>query len=235
MTALIAALVFILAAKNTAAANVNLVRVSTDRFHNTSSQHKTEVEPDTFAYGSTIVSAFQVGRVVNGGGADIGWATSTDGGVTWGHGYLPGITKAQKLTNKYDAVSDPAVAYDAAHGVWMIASLPLSDSLPSSPAVLISRSSDGLHWVKPVGIAPRTQSADKNWVVCDNNATSPFFGHCYAEWDEPAGGDIIMMSTSTDGGMSWSHPKTTANGDAGIGGQPLVQPNGTVIVPIEGR
>src|SRR5690348_3307377 len=29
--------------------------------------HKTEVEPDTFANGSTIVSAFQVGRVYDGG------------------------------------------------------------------------------------------------------------------------------------------------------------------------
>jgi hypothetical protein len=40
-----------------------LVKLSTDTFHNSDSEHKTEVEPDTFAWGSTIVSTFQVARV----------------------------------------------------------------------------------------------------------------------------------------------------------------------------
>jgi hypothetical protein len=232
--AIIAACSIFTAGTATAFAQPSLVKVSADPFNNLSSQHRTEVEPDTVAFGNTIVSVFQTGRVANAGSADIGWATSLDGGTTWQFGFLPGITKAQHAGNRYDAVSDPAVAFDALHGVWMVASLPLSNSLPSSPAVLISRSPDGVNWVKPVGIAPRTQSADKNWVTCDNWTTSPFYGHCYAEWDEPAGGDLIMMSTSTNGGATWSRAKTTRNGDFGLGGQPLVQPNGTVIVPIEG-
>ena len=233
-TALLAALAVFVAGTVAGNAQPTLVKVSHDPFTNLASQHKTEVEPDTFTFGDTIVSAFQVGRIFGGGGADIGWATSQDGGLTWKHGFLPGITKAQNPNNKYDAVSDPAAVFDALHGVWMISSLPLSNSLPSSPAVLISRSADGIHWMLPVGIAPRTQSADKDWVTCDNTPTSPFYGHCYAEWDEPAGSDLIMMSTSTDGGATWSRPKTTANGDIGLGGQPLVQPNGRVIVPLEG-
>ncbi len=234
ITAATAALIVLFASTHPASAQPSLVKVSTDPFTNSTSQHKTEVEPDTYAYGNTIVSVFQTGRVVDGGSADIGWATSADGGATWKHGFLPGITKAQNSRNKYDAVSDPAVAYDAAHGVWLVASLPLSNSLPSSPAVLISRSTDAMHWLHPVGIAPRTQSADKNWVACDDTPTSPFYGHCYVEWDEPAGGDLVMMSTSTDGGATWSPAKTTANQDGGLGGEPLVQPNGTVIVPAEG-
>src|SRR5271169_6377726 len=64
-------------------AQLPLVKLSTDKFNNSDSEHKTEVEPDTFAWGSTIVSAFQVARVPNGGGADVGFATSTDGGKTW--------------------------------------------------------------------------------------------------------------------------------------------------------
>src|SRR4051795_4255108 len=55
--------------------------------------HQTEVEPDTFAAGSTIVSAFQVGRIYDGGACAIGFATSTDNGASWLSGLLPGITK----------------------------------------------------------------------------------------------------------------------------------------------
>src|SRR3954451_20886454 len=54
-----------LAAAAPAAANVALTRVSSDPFANTTSQHATEVEPDTFAFGATVVGAFQVGRFFN--------------------------------------------------------------------------------------------------------------------------------------------------------------------------
>jgi hypothetical protein len=40
----------------------SLVQLSADPYTNPTSQHQTEVEPDTFAYGSTIVAAFQAGR-----------------------------------------------------------------------------------------------------------------------------------------------------------------------------
>ncbi|MBA3339198.1 MAG: exo-alpha-sialidase, partial [Geodermatophilaceae bacterium] len=39
------------------------------------------------------------------------------------------------------------------------------------------------------------------------------------------------MSTSTDGGLTWGPALNTANNAGGIGGQPVVQPNGKVIVP----
>ncbi len=42
------------------------------------------------------------------------------------------------------------------------------------------------------------------------------------------------MSTSHDGGLTWGAGQATANNAHGIGGQPLVQPNGNVIVPING-
>src|SRR4051794_41972844 len=55
-----------------ASAAVVLTRVSSDPFNNPTSQHATELEPDTFAHGSTVVGAFQVGRFFNGGASDIG-------------------------------------------------------------------------------------------------------------------------------------------------------------------
>ena len=182
--------------------------------------------------GSTLVAAFQTGRIAPGGSTDIGWATSTDGGKTWSKGFLPGLTTGEG-SGPYDAASDPAVAYDAAHGVWMISSLPISNT-SQTPAVVISRSTDGgLTWQAPVSADALSDSSDKNWIVCDSWSASPHYGNCYLEWDDPARSDEILMSTSTDGGISWGPATATANGAQGIGGQPVVQPNGTVIVPIE--
>ena len=146
------------------------------------------------------------------------------------HGYLPGLTDNYK-GGSFTAASDAAVAYDAKHGQWLIASLPIVDD--NGEAVGISRSPDGITWGKPI-LVDHSGSDDKEWVICDNTTTSPHYGNCYVEWDEPALGDLIFMSTSTDGGKTWGAGKNTADGAGGLGGQPLVQPNGNVVVPIDG-
>src|ERR1700722_15746971 len=114
MPALLALLSF--APATLLSAQVSLTRISFDPFTVGPGQHATQVEPHMLANGSTLVAAFQTGRIVNGGGTDIGWATSTNGGKTWTHGFLPGRTKGEG-TGPFDAASDPAVAYDAKHGV----------------------------------------------------------------------------------------------------------------------
>ena len=124
-----------------------LVKISTDTFSNSASQHATEVEPDTFAFGSTMVSAFQVGRVFDGGGADIGFSTSTDGGKTWTSGFLPGLT-VNFAGGSASAASDASVAFDAAHGQWLISTLPIG----SNDVVAVSRSQDGLNWGTPITV-----------------------------------------------------------------------------------
>jgi hypothetical protein len=182
--------------------------------------------------GSTLVATFQTGRIAPGGATSIGWATSTDGGTTWTHGFLPGLTTGEG-SGPYDAASDPAVAYDAKHGVWMIASLPISNS-SQTPAVAVNRSTDGgLTWQNSVSVDATAVDSDKNWIVCDSWASSPYYGNCYVEWDDPSANDEILMSTSTDGGLTWGAPTPTVGQTQGLGGQPLVQPNGTVVVPIE--
>ena len=48
-----------------ALAQNQLVKISVDRFTNTDSVHRSEVEPDTFSWGSTIVSALSlISRVI---------------------------------------------------------------------------------------------------------------------------------------------------------------------------
>jgi hypothetical protein len=220
-----------------AGANVPLTQVSADPFTNPTSQHATEVEPDTFAHHGTVVATFQVGRFFNGGATDIGFVRSGNGGVTWdAPGFLPGMTFSAGAPSPYERVSDPSVAYDAAHGVWLISSIPLLPNLVV-PTVFISRSTDdGRTWGLPVSIPPpvsKDVNLDKNWTVCDNHLTSPFYGHCYTELDNFGDNDLELMSTSTDGGLTWSTPIPTAGHDKGLGGQPVVQPSGTVVVPFE--
>ena len=208
----------------------NLTLISSDPYTVGPGQHATEVEPHMMSNGSTLVAAFQTGRIANGGATDIGWATSVDGGTTWTHGFLPGLTTGEG-TGPYDAASDPVVAYDVRHAVWMIASLPISTS--QTPAVMVSRSNDGLTWQTPVSADPTSPLSDKNWIVCDTWPGSPYYGNCYLQWDDPSNQDRIFMSASSDGGLTWGPGVATANASQGIGGQPLVQPNGTVVVPIE--
>jgi hypothetical protein len=213
-------------------------KLSTDTFTNTDSDHKTEVEPSSFAWGSTIVSAFHVGRrpgSIGWGSADVGFATSTNGGTTWKHGFLPGLTVNYE-GGTYGAAADPSVAYDAKHGEWLISTLPLVGLNPDSQYigdVAVSRSTDGLHWGNPIAI-DTTHLDDKNWSVCDNTTSSPYYGNCYTEWDQAYGTGDVLMSTSSDGGQTWSPGLASANNAGGLGGEPLVQPNGTVIVPFEG-
>jgi BNR repeat-like domain len=219
-------------------AAVSIVQISSDPYTNSTSEHQTMLEPDTYSFGSTIVSAIQSGRFTNGGASNIGWATSTNDGGSWTNGFLPGTTVFATPAGTYNAISDPTVAYDAAHSTWMVASLAIttSGSTVLGAAVLVSQSTNGgTSWSNPVVVhaASGSESLDKDWIVCDTTSTSSYYGHCYAEWDNNGGGNVIHMSTSTDGGNTWGTQQSTANNATGIGGQPLVQPNGTVIVPID--
>ncbi len=220
-----------------AAAAVGPTRISFDPYTNPTSQHRTQVEPDSFSFGRTVVSAFQSGRFFDGGSSNVGWSTSRDAGSTWVRGFLPGTTTLATPAGPYDRVSDPSVAYDAKHHTWLISTIALTNTAngPLGAAVLTNRSTDGARTFKApttVRKATGTENLDKNWTVCDNTPSSPFYGHCYTEWDDFGHVNLFQMSTSTDGGRSWQAPTTSPDNPCVIGGQPLVQPSGTVIVPI---
>lgn len=213
------------------------MQISEDPYTNSQSQHKTQVEPDSFSFGRTIVVVTQTGRIFGGGAANIGWATSTDAGVTFTHGFLPGTTVHATPPGVYNAISDPAVAYDPKHQVWMISGLAIRNT--GANDVLTSRSTDGgLTWDNPVVTAAGDSASfyDKNWITCDTSFASSFYGNCYTQWDDAGRGNVMLMSTSIDGGLTWGPPKHTANNESNvIGGQPVVMANGTVVVPYLGN
>jgi hypothetical protein len=195
-------------------------------------QHETQVEPDSFGWGSTIVVGFQSGRLTSGGATNIGWATSTNAGTTWQTGFLGGTTYAADPAGTLDAISDPVVAYDAVHGMWLIATLGRSSS---DNEILISRSRTGVAWSAPV-VAARTEGRgeglDKEWLTCDNGRASRFRGRCYLSYLDLET-RALVTSSSGDGGLSWSAPVTTAPRTPGAitnGAQPVVRPDGSLLV-----
>jgi hypothetical protein len=215
--------------------------ISRDPYRNTESEHETEVEPDTAANGSAVVAVFQVGRVFDGGAANIGFALSRDRGRSWRHGLLPGLTSFSRPRGSYPRVSDPSAAYDALHRIWLVASLAFGRE---SSALLVSRSRDGLHWRRPVVAtlaptsAPDQLLLDKQWIACDNGSRSPFRGRCYISFDDLRS-DQIATQFSADGGATWSTAvsgpgfpgRSSIRGAFAPGVQPVVRPDGTVLIP----
>jgi photosystem II stability/assembly factor-like uncharacterized protein len=208
--------------------------VSNDPYTNSGPAHKTQVEPDSFAFGQTIVTTSQSGRYYSGGGASNNvFATSQDGGRTWVTGGLPGTTVNEG--GIWPRISDPAVAYDPEHNVWLAQGLTINSS-GTGDSVIVNRSTDGgLTWSNPVTVAASPGTFwDKTWIACDVWPLSPHYGNCYSQWDDNGLGNQMMMSTSTDGGLTWS-PRQSPPTPSGLGGQPVVLPNGTVVVPYTGN
>ena len=207
------------------AANCEIVsrRLSVDPYQNADSQHETAAEPGSFAWGDTVVAAFQVGRREAGAASNIGTAVSRDDGRTWTRALLPGTTVNSTPPGPELAASDPSVAYDAVHGIWLVGTLTIESNFSH---VYVARSTDGLHWSGPVDAADGPV-LDKDWIACDNGATSPFRGRCYLEYTDDDK-NITVSQFSTDGGQTWS-PAAKA-GPFLVGTQPVIEPNGTLVV-----
>ena len=209
-------------------------QISTDMITGGGGQHATEVEPDSFSFGQTVVATFQVGRIANGGATAIGVAMSVDGGRQWRSGLLPGVTALSPQPGGDPRASDPSVGFDAAHGVWLVASLGIA---PDHFELLVSRSTDGISWSTPVTARRGGSGAlDKEWIACDNWPSSPNRGRCYLSYLD-VGLGIIVTQTTTDGGLTWSTATPTsiqpASGLEANGAQPLPRPDGSLVVVYE--
>ena len=205
------------------------IQLARDKFRGHGAQEGTAVEPDSFSSGSTVVAAYQVGRFIDGGALAIGFSTSANAGQTWRSGLLPSLSRAAKPPGNAEFVADPSVGYDAKHRYWLVASLA---AFSSDDAIVVSRSRDGISWQAPI-TAVRSDGLDKSWIACDNWAGSPHRGSCYLAFLDIEM-DAIALRTSRDGGKTWSRSVAVAYGTRSHqsinGAQPLVRPNGNVVV-----
>jgi len=204
-------------------------RLSRDPYTNPDSQHESEVEPDSFTFGNTTVATFQVGRRFNGGASNIGYAVTNDSGRTWTNGLLPGLTVHSRPAGVNAFASDPAVAYDVANRVWLISTLAIDGQ---TTRLTINRSGDGATWESALVAAEESVQQDiafdKNWITCDNTPTSPYYGRCYLTYTHSSDEDMLAVSFTTDGGLTWS-PPTDVGARPAVGVFPVVRPTGELV------
>lgn len=213
-------------------------RLAVDRVANPAYRHRTHVEPDSFAFGSTLVAVYQVGRAPPPGGAAaaIGFSTTRDGGRTWRSGLLPRLTVNNRPAGEWERASDPVIAYDARHGVWLASSLAITSGVRSG--LTFHRSTNGVDWSDPVvatAAVSRDLAVDKQWAVCDNWPASPFYGTCYLAYTDIERGARISLQASGDGGLTWSAPigspgRAGRNQEQSPGVQPVVLPTGELVI-----
>jgi hypothetical protein len=198
-------------------------------------------EPDTLVEPDVAISPFnskiQVAvahdcRFANGGAVDISYAWTHNGGATWHHAPVPGLTSA--VGGKYPRASDPVVAFGADGSVY-ISALEVNVNNCDS-GVAVSRSTDGgATFGKPVYVQQSTScgvSDDKNWLVTDTQPNSPFYGRLYQFWTEflTNGASPQVVRWSDDQGKHWSSthfvtPKKQFSQDS----QAFVEPDGTLV------
>jgi hypothetical protein len=212
--------------------------LSRDPYTDAGSQHETQVEPDSLTVGRTTVAAYQVARRYDGAAASIGYSVSYDDGRTWRSGFLPGLTRAGRPAGPHERASDPVVAFDAVHDVWLVSTLAVEGT---ATRLTVNRSVNGATWsgatVATEASSARGIALDKNWLACDNGAASPLRGRCYLAYTDNLRGGRLAIVTSVDGGLTWSAPVDLAGTAGSVGALPVVRPNGELVVVFlwEGR
>ena len=164
---------------------------------------------------------------------------SSDSGATWNGVSLP-LPPAIR-TNGYDFGSDPSVAWDTHGNVYysyIVVFFGAGFGVVGSE-MAVARSSDaGKTWNATYFDFQTNEGTfvDKPMITVDNSSTSPRAGTIYVGFDHTGGNkrNAVFVSSSTDGGLSFSAPvqasATTNGNNGGIGANPFVSPNGDVHV-----
>jgi hypothetical protein len=211
------------------------VRISADILDadpRSGAQAETEAEPSLAANPEDeqhLVAGYQEDRFASGGARVLTYAVSRDGGQRWSEGILPGLTVA--TDGAFERASDPWVAFGDGGRVYFAAIA--FDETSVQNGITLSRSDDGgSSWGSPVLVHfNRSRDFDdKEAVVVDSVADSPFRGRVYVAWDTVVSEDLqlLRIAHSDDGGATWSAPVDVGTHGQNIGALPFVGPGGVV-------
>jgi hypothetical protein len=189
---------------------------------------------------SNIVGFWQEDRWSTGGSRNLVFGTSFDGGATWTNSPLQGVGRI--VGGNYERVTDPWLDFGPTNRVYAT-SLAFDDTFPYKNGIFVHTSiNGGATWGPPVTVTVDTEFQffnDKQALVADDYATSPFLGNVYVTWDrleERATGQPVVgeysgpayFSRSTDGGASFSQPQVifaTGVNKQTLGNMPVVLPD----------
>lgn len=175
-------------------------------------KHTAQNETTIAANGSTLIGGTNDYRLYepsenryDGSG---GFYRSTNGGASWSVGFLPGLVRANTAApGPYESAGDPAVVAGPNNTFWY-ANLAF-DRTDNANSVAVSRSTDGgATWTTHYVIqTSATQGSgifnDKEWIGSDPNNADV----AYVTWTQFTGaGSAIVISKTTDGGVTWSAP-----------------------------
>ena len=203
------------------------------------SEPDTVVEPDVAVSPvnrNIAIAAAHDGRFPNGGAVDISVSWTNDGGGSWHHSPVQGITAA--TGGPYERASDPVVAFGPDGTAYL--SVLLIDIAACPSAVAVLRSIDGGQtWSPPLYAHQSTTcdySDDKNWLVVDTSAASPHLGRLYQFWTPfIASGRHFLgapqaVRWSDDKGSTWSATAyVTATNNVTQNSQPMILADGTIV------
>jgi hypothetical protein len=149
---------------------------------------------------------------------------TSNGGKTWQ------TNRIKTGSSQLIASGDPAIICDN-DGTFYYAFL----STPTDafyPDLQVAHSTDGRTWTTGATVAGGSglNFEDKEWLVIDDNPTSPYFGRLYIVWMRYADAfeeSGIHVAWSSDKGMTWSDPVFTEG--VGTFVLPRVTNNGTLL------
>jgi hypothetical protein len=215
-----------------------------DIAHRPGSEPQTLVEPDVAISpinGQIAVAVAHDGRFPTGGAIDISYAWTHDGGGTWHHAPMHGLTRA--AGGVWDRASDPVVAFGPNGDAYISV---LVFNFGCATGIAVARSTDGgATFGAPVLVQSSktcNYSDDKNWLAIDTQAASPHLGRLYQFWtafltvNGHAAGSPQVLRWSDDRGAHWSGTTiVTRPHENTQNSQALIQPDGTITDVYLGR
>lgn len=170
-----------------------------------------------------LVATFQEGRYTGGGAAALGYAVSTDSGLTWKRGLVPGLTST--TGGPWGRATNPMAAIDRAGRLHLICELMPGSSPPTQMA--INTSADLGETFSPPGLMFAGSAGwNRPWLAINTFAASSTVDRLAGLANDASG--TVQSSLSDDLGHSWSD-LSPASSASSFGCQPLFLPDGSLV------